>query len=243
MQFLRRYFKMWNLQNKIKFSGRASIFLIAFFLIAQASASAQNNPIELNYNFHQDTFLWTAGFADYPAGQEAFYELSSGIRYLPRKLTRVPKRGFYIQGNNHSDDLFMFLKRRLTTNDGIVPNQTYRVEYVITFASNAPSNCSGVGGAPGEGVVLKAGASPVEPLAVLQSNGYYRMNVDIGDHQTGGAAASVAGNIANGIPCEQALGYAPFVSIQRTHQHRFDVAAIQRANYGFWSEPIRALRV
>jgi hypothetical protein len=41
----------------------------------------------------------------------------------------------------------------------------------------------------------------------------------------GGTAASVAGNIANGIPCQQALPYSPFVLIQRSHQHIVNVTA------------------
>lgn len=216
---------MTNLQNKLNIGLQIGWFVIAFFLIANAPVSAQNNSIEVNFNFHHGASGWTAGFADYPLGQEEFYELFAGLKFMPRKLTRVPKRGFYIQGNNHSDDLFMFLKRRLNSQEGIVPNQIYQVDYEIIFASNAPSNCAGTGGAPGEGVVLKAGASPIEPLAVAQPNGYYRMNVDIGDHQIGGTAASVAGNIANGIPCEQAASFSPFILIQRTHQHRFNVAA------------------
>jgi hypothetical protein len=126
----------------------------------------------------------------------------------------------------------MYLKRRLRVEDGIVASQTYRVEYVITLASNAASGCVGIGGAPGESVYLKAGASPIEPLSVLQSNGYLRMNVDKGNQSTGGTAASVAGNIANGIPCEQASPYHPFALIQRSHQHTTNVRA--NANGELW---------
>ncbi len=88
---------MLNRHNKIKFGIQIGCFVIAFFLISNASVSAQNNSIELNYNFHHGASGWTAGFADYPPGQEDFYELFAGIRYMPRKLTRVPKWGFMIQ--------------------------------------------------------------------------------------------------------------------------------------------------
>lgn len=119
----------------------------------------------------------------------------------------------------------MFLKRRLTAQDGIIAGQTYRIEYVITLASNAATGCIGIGGAPGEDVFLKSGASSIEPLAVLQPNGWLRMNVDKGESSTGGTAASVAGNIANGIPCEQASPFFPFAWIQRSHTHTTNVAA------------------
>jgi hypothetical protein len=63
--------------------------------------------------------------------------------------------GYYIAGNNHSDDLFMFLKRKLGPADGVQPNTAYRLKFKIVFASNAPSGCLGIGGAPGEGVTHK----------------------------------------------------------------------------------------
>ncbi len=208
---------------------------LAFFFVLNPSVFAQNNIIEVEYNFRSGTSGWAADFADYSPHTNpgnTLYELFAGLRFMPRKLTRVPRRGFYIQGHNRSDDLFMFLKRRLTTEDGIVAGQTYQVQYVITLASNAASNCFGIGGAPGEAVYLKAGASSIEPLAILQSNGYLMMNVDKGNQSVGGTAASVAGNIANGIPCQQASPYFPFALIERSHQHTTNVTA--NANGELW---------
>lgn len=215
---------MISLSKPSKKSLRAAVFSILVFTAMQTAVAAQ--VIEFDYNFRGGTLGWTAGFADYPPATDpngSLYELFAGLRFMPRKLTRLPRRGFYIQGHNRSDDLFMFLKRRLATEDGIAPGQTYRIEYVITLASNAATGCAGIGGAPGESVFLKAGASPIEPLAVLQSNGYLRMNVD--KEGANGSAASGAGNIANGIPCEQASPYYPFALIERSHQHTTDVTA------------------
>lgn len=96
-----------------------------------------------------------------------------------------------------------------------------------------PSGCAGVGGAPGESVFLKAGASPAEPLALLgppssdpRVSPNLGMNVDKSNQSQGGIAASVTGNIANGQPCD--LGLRPFVSLQRTHQHTSLVNASSR---------------
>jgi hypothetical protein len=219
--------------NRLKFLLRSFIFFIAIFTIAQTTVIAQ--VIELDYDFRRSSLGWTAGFADYAPDTDpngSLYELFAGLRHMPRKLTHVQKLGFYIQGHNRSDDLFMFLKRRLNALDGIVANQTYRIEYVVTVASNAASGCFGIGGAPGENVALKVGASSIEPLAVLKSNGYLRLNVDKGNQSVGGTAASVAGNIANGIPCEQAAPYYPFALIQRSHQHTTNVKA--NANGELW---------
>lgn len=219
---------------KFRKSARISFLLLAFSFIFITSVFAQNNAVEIQYNFKSGSQGWTAGFADYPPAYDTngIYELFAGLRFMPRKLTHVPRRGFYIQGANFSADLFMFLKRRLTSADGIVAGQTYRVEYVITLASNAPSGCVGIGGAPGESVYLKAGASAVEPLAVLQPDGDLRMNVDKGNQSQGGTAASVAGDIANGIPCRSAVPYYPYALIQRAHQHTSNVTA--NANGELW---------
>ncbi|MDQ4120350.1 MAG: hypothetical protein M3209_02770 [Acidobacteriota bacterium] len=200
-----------------------ALFLIAVFTAIHTEISAQN--IELNFDFHRGNSGWTAGFADYPPNTGTSFELFAGLRYMPRKLTRSPKHSFYIQGHNRSDDLFMFLKRRLTAEEGIIANQTYRIEYLVTFASNAATGCAGIGGAPGENVALKVGASPTEPMPVLQPNGYLRMNVDKGEQSQSGLAASVAGNIANGIPCQLAAPYFPFALVQRSHQHTAPVTA------------------
>ena len=53
------------------------------------------------------------------------------------------------------------------------------------------------------------------------------MNVDKGIQANGGPAATVAGNIANGIPCEDVpdLSEAPYVSIKRWHRHEYAVTS------------------
>ena len=67
---------------------------------------------------------------------------------LPTELG-IPGTGYYIQGTNTSDDLFMFLTRRLTSQDGIEPNVQYLLDFNLTLASDAPSNAIGSGGAGG----------------------------------------------------------------------------------------------
>lgn len=209
--------------KKLKKLFSALILTIAIFIAVQPTADAQT--VEIEYDFRRGNQGWSTGFADYKPNTGTNYELETAWRFMPRKLTLVPARGLYIQGHNRSDDLFMFLKRRLDAQDGVVAGRAYRVEYVIRLASKAPTGCGGVGGAPGEGVYLKAGASPVEPLAVLQADGWLRMNIDKGNQSQGGTAASVAGNIANGIPCQDASPNFPYALIQRDHQHTSNVTA------------------
>jgi hypothetical protein len=140
-----------------------------------------------SFDFRDDLQGWVAGFSDYPFGMETFYELASGHRPLPAPLD-TSRGGFYLGGNNHSDDLFMYLRVALT---GLPAHQSFDVRFAFTVASNAADGCIGVGGAPGEGVTMKAGATAVEPTPAAINH-----TVDKGNQGQGGYDAIVVGNIA-----------------------------------------------
>ncbi|HEX7670343.1 MAG TPA: hypothetical protein VF395_12195, partial [Polyangiaceae bacterium] len=136
---------------------------------------------------------WTSGFADYPPDVEADWNFASDRRALPRPLT-TSMRALFIGGDNHSDDLFMFWKRRIP---GLVPNKSYSGEIQLTFATQAPKGCAGPGGPPGEGVWVKAGLTAIEPIAVANATGQQPpiiMNVDKGIQASGGKDAVVLGD-------------------------------------------------
>lgn len=183
----------------------------------------QSEKITLHYDFRQGASGWRAGFADYTRGQEKTFELEAKIQPMSREL--APGNAFYLQGHNRSDDLFMFLSRRLTRAEGIRPNQQYRLQYSLELASDAQSDCAGIGGKPGESVYLKVGGASVEPKAVPTTDNpaFVRMNVGIGEQSQGGPAATVIGNIANGIPCSE--GPARFRSFHREGTHTVPVRA------------------
>lgn len=149
-------------------------------------------------DFNQGISDWKSGFADYPAGEENFYELNAGHANLPSELG-ANRKGFRVSGNNHSDDLFMFIAKRVT---GLEPNTRYDFQFEISFGSNAKKGCMGVGGAPGEAVTIKAGASKFEPKAVNNGNDWYLMNIDKGNQSIGGSDALVLGHFANSRDCE-----------------------------------------
>jgi hypothetical protein len=184
------------------------------------------SSVRLEFDFRQGAQGWEAGFAEYaPEMQGMMFE--AGIRPLPSELG-INGTGYYLQGINHSDDLFMFLKRRLGIDDGMVPNQEYLLRFTIVFASNAPSGAVGIGGSPGESVFLKAGASIVEPDVYLDSdNGYYLVSVDKGSGNSGnGTAASVIGDIANGLSADEIdIENPPYVSLKREYEHEYTVTA------------------
>jgi len=97
-----------------------------------------------------------------------------------------------LSGNNHSDDLFMFIKRKVS---GLTPNTSYNLVFEVEVASNAPEGSVGIGGSPGNSVYLKAGASNIEPVKNIQGDQYV-LNIDKGNQSDGGANAIVLGDIA-----------------------------------------------
>jgi hypothetical protein len=200
-----------------------AVAVVAAGLIIYAVLTAISASVRLEFNFCVGAQGWEAGFAEYSPEMEGM-QLEAGIRSLPSELG-IECTGYYLQGMNHSDDLFMFLKRLLGTDDGVVAGQEYRIKFTIVFASNAPSGAAGIGGSPGESVFLKAGASAVEPEVYLDSDtGYYLMNVDKGSGNSGnGTAASVIGDIANGLSAD--MENPPYVSLKRQHEHEYTVTA------------------
>src|SRR5678815_2822459 len=71
-------------------------------------------PVSISFDFRDGSLGWEAGFADYPPDTDKndLYGLRAEIRSLPPELG-VIGNGFYIQGVSRSDDLFIFIKRRL----------------------------------------------------------------------------------------------------------------------------------
>ncbi|MYF79129.1 MAG: PEP-CTERM sorting domain-containing protein [Chloroflexi bacterium] len=150
------------------------------------------DEVDLSFDFESDAQGWMVGFADLPVDYDnSIYELDHQHRTLPDGLEGS---GIYVQGHNRSDDLFVFLKRRV---DGLKPNTTYAVSVSIDLATNVSAGLIGIGGSPGESVFVKAGASTVEPLAKEDGNRYLRMNSDKGNQSRGGESMVVLGNVAH----------------------------------------------
>jgi len=162
------------------------LFCLIIFVI-----SPKLNSQTLFYNFTTGYEGWIGDFADYPITDSVSYELKYNRTTLPSPLN-TSKYALKIKGNNHSDDLFMFIKRKVT---GLLPNTTYQLLIEVEFASNAPTNASGVGGSPGEGVVMKVGATIIEPLKIIDASENYRMNIDKGGQMDTGVDMDTIGHI------------------------------------------------
>jgi hypothetical protein len=179
---------------------RYSLHAAAMLIAASVASASEPQPLSnapkaeptqllLQYKFSESSSGFAAGFADYPAGQESFFELQADYRDLPKYLGG--KRALYISGNNHSDDLFMFVKNRI---GGLRPGGAYSVTLHVQIGSNAPNGSFGIGGSPAQSVYLKAGVTSIEPVAVNR-DGFMELNVDKGVQSQPGADAQVLGNI------------------------------------------------
>jgi hypothetical protein len=168
--------------------------LLSLFLTCLPSQAVDTTVF--NFNFLTDNNHWIGDFADYPAGDESFYQLAWGWQNLPTPLplaNTALTKGMLLSGDNRSDDLFMFIKRQVK---GLKPLTTYLINFAVTIENNVPPGTFGIGGSPGESVYFKVGASSVEPKKVNQE-GFYLLNVDKGEQSQGGKNALVIGDLAN----------------------------------------------
>ena len=176
-----------------------TLLLIGIIFTACDKCDEANNlvPMVFKFDFQSSTEGWIGDFADYPndTNVEDFYALETSYSTLPSPLN-TNEGAIRQSGKNRSDDLFMFVKKKIT---GLKPNTNYKIELEIEFATDAASDAIGVGGAPGEGVYIKAGATTIEPNKVLNvSENHYRMNIDKGNQSQDGANMKLIGNFANG---------------------------------------------
>jgi hypothetical protein len=153
--------------------------------------------VRVPFSFAASTDNFTADFSDYSPGMEVGDQgirFQSDVRRLPAPLDN--RFGLLLGGTNRSDDLFMFIWREVS---GLVPGQRYRVDTEVLIATNVPPNCVGVGGSPGEAVVIKAGASPVRPAkAVTQNRFVVNFEKDAAGLPVGGNQVFTIGNFAGG---------------------------------------------
>jgi len=146
--------------------------------------------VERSFDFSQGNGGWLSGQADYTP-QTAPTGVVFEIRALPAGFAGS---GFYVAGRNNSDDLFLYVKTRIS---GLAASTTYSVSARVEFLSSAASGCVGVGGSPGESVWVVFAASAAEPLTVFNGT-EYRVNLQRGNQSVGGPEGIVLGDIANG---------------------------------------------
>lgn len=144
---------------------------------------------------------WEAVFADYDAAtRDDGLEGEAGV-VVPGSGGVA---GFRLSGNNHADDLYMGMRRKVAGLRGVA---LYTLEYSVRLWTNTGEGCLGVGGSPGDSVYIKVGAASVRPAPEPAGDGQavwtFPPAVDKGNQAAGGPAGSVAGTAANGQngPC------------------------------------------
>jgi hypothetical protein len=175
------------------------LFFIICFLHAckKSSTVTPSSPNQYEYNFSTGSEGWKGDFADYPNQPyvQQVYAFEFSHSRLPEPLNATDG-ALKQSGINRSDDLFMFIKKKVS---GLEPGKTYSVDIKVDFATNVAKNTVGIGGAPGESVYIKAGAVSIEPQKVLDSKeNYFRMNIDKNNQSQSGEDMKVIGNFANG---------------------------------------------
>ena len=181
------------MKHLIIFSGLIFITTLTFHACKKDKSNRESFLLSSDFKDGKDG--WQAGFSEYNGNSEEIYELEEGLAMLPAPLDES-KQAYKIAGMNRSDDLFMYLTRKI---DGLKPNTLYRGTFVLDIASEAVSGGVGAGGAPGEGVGVGIGLVNKEPISEPDDNNFYKMNIDkIQQCCTDGKDMIVVGDIANG---------------------------------------------
>ncbi|MGE3802336.1 MAG: T9SS type A sorting domain-containing protein [Candidatus Kapaibacterium sp.] len=140
------------------------------------------------YSLDQSYEGWIPDFADYSIGDidyELAHELTRGI------AVEGEERGILLSGVNYSDDLFLFVKRKIT---GLQPNRRYSILFQIGLVT--PEGITTIGGSD---LTLKCGATRVEPMKIRTkregSSDYYLMNIDKGNQTAPGSDMDTLGQV------------------------------------------------
>ncbi|QRK12857.1 hypothetical protein JQX13_24190 [Archangium violaceum] len=192
--------------KKLMSSAVCAMAVAASFVTGQTEAQA-TAPVSVSYTFAQGAQGWTAGFADLPTDY-----LSTGIYETAFGWSAIPDQsgvnGLMIQSHNRSDDVFMYITKKIDASVGLAPNKQYTVYLNFDLATDAPGGGFGTGGAPAESVYVKAGAVSYAPTLTVENHGstpYYVLNVDKGNQANDGADLQLVGNIAK--PDSEVPGY------------------------------------
>lgn len=180
-----------------------SSLLVTFAVTAcggKADWESAQVPLQYAVDFNTESAGWTGGFSDYTTGTKPT-DVVTESRTLPAPFTG---KGFYTFGTNRSDDLFIYIKKKIT---GFAPNTKYALRFQANIISNVATGCYGVGGSPGDSVYFFGGASVAEPVTIQKGDDFL-MNLDRGAQATSGKSALVLGTIGN---ASSDCGHAPYL--------------------------------
>lgn len=184
---------------------------------------APKGPIEASFRFEKDKEGWTGGFVDLPVGyDESIYELEFSHKDI--LVANKTDKGLFLQGQNRSDDLFMFITKKLNQEIGLKPNTSYKAELSFDLATNVASGMMGIGGSPGTSVIVKAGIVNTEPKIIEgehNSSNFHLLNIDIGNQMEPGKDLVVLGNVEKVDSEDESYQYKSF-------KHSFDITTDEK---------------
>ncbi|GAB3167826.1 hypothetical protein [Telluribacter humicola] len=181
------------MKNVKKWMWSSPLLLLMIIIACAPKDNEVPAQMVVSSDFENGPDGWTGGFAEYSTSMDGRMEFDLSHSSLPAPLDQ-DRMALKIEGRNLSDNLFMFIKKKLT---GLDPSRTYSVYYEIQLASDYATNSVGIGGSPATSVFLKAGASPDEPVKYLEDN-YYMINIDKGGQSQGGNEMTVLGHVGAG---------------------------------------------
>ncbi|HEX8041865.1 MAG TPA: hypothetical protein VF490_22115 [Chryseosolibacter sp.] len=166
----------------------ACLLFISSSCVPDQTDQATLDIFPINFNFADSDQGWTHGFAEYPSGpaDSALFELKYAYTDQPSEFMLV-KRSFMLSGKNLNNDLFMYIKKKIT---GLKPQTDYTITYTVELTSDFAADSQSATGS----VYLKAGATPFEPKTVDDA-GYFVMNIDKGNAATPGQHMVSLGDI------------------------------------------------
>ncbi len=189
--------------------------LIMILLVMMTACTAQSIPtpteavtptpidnIHATTDFEGEDHGFDVGFADYPQGEEAFYELEYEVTDIPDLNTK----GIMVKGNNHSDDLLMYITKAFN----VEPNTEYNISIQYDLATNVAGGMVGIGGSPGASIFVKAGVHNKAFVPQIDDAGYLRANWDIDNQGNEGPDAKVLGNIEKTESDDDSYQFKPF---------------------------------
>jgi len=195
-------------------------FLVAalFGLVVFAGCSSPTGPEfdpevrpgVFQFDFETGWQGWAPIFVGIPINKEEGDDLAevdtvSDHRSLPDGVGKNDDALFF-SGSTGSAGMRLFFKRHI---EGFEPGTTYRVQFDVEIASQAPVNCIGAGGSSGATRVAAA-AIPVEPDRKIEKGrlvNTYVFNTAVEKALDLSGPASEPpniGTIANGISCAEA---------------------------------------
>ncbi len=190
-------------------------------------------PINLKYTFEEGKEGWDGCFTDLPVDyEEDIYDLQFGHADWPEDLGQ-PGKALMISSINRSDDIFMYVKRKIGTAEGIEPNTTYLLKFDVEFATNAPAGAVGVGGPPGEAVWVKVGAGAEEPVRVECPHAchpFWVLNLDKGRQNDDGEHAMRIGDVAKEGSADDDFSYA----LKNLNNNDFPLLATSCSEGNLW---------